>query len=284
LVIALLLVVATIVAAVEIARYPVEPLAKRTPKVTAFMAARAAEARKAGRRYRVDQRWVPYSRISRTLRRAVLIAEDDAFFSHDGFDWDEIKTSARTNMARGRVVRGGSTITQQLAKNLFLGPARTPIRKIEEMLLAIRLERTLGKQRIFELYLNEIEWGDGIFGIEAAARRHFGVSAAELDARQSVLLAAVIINPRRYSVREPNRRIERRARIIAGRMMRRGFLDENGYRFAIGAPSLPPAETALADSVSSPAIGPWPDAPAEASSPDSAPPAASDTTTPDVGP
>jgi len=240
-VIAIFLVVATVIAGVEIARFPVEPLARQAPKVTAFMRYRAAEARRADRRYRIDQRWIPYSSISRTLRRAVLIAEDDAFFSHDGLDWDEIRSSARANLERGRIVRGGSTITQQLAKNLFLGPSRTPLRKLEEVFLAVRLERALGKRRIFELYLNEIEWGEGIFGIEAASRRYFGVSARDLDARQSVLLAAVIINPRRYSIHAPNRRIERRVRIIAGRMLRRGFLDENGYRLAIGAPLLPPA-------------------------------------------
>jgi monofunctional biosynthetic peptidoglycan transglycosylase len=208
-------------------------LAEATPRRTSWMRARQAEARRQGRPYRVDHRWVPYAAISPHLRRAVLIAEDDAFFAHGGLDWNEIRSAARANLERGRIVRGGSTITQQLAKNLYLAGERTALRKIREILLARRLERELSKRRIFELYLNLIEWGDGIFGVEAAARRSFGVAAAELDPRQAALLAAVIINPRRYSPAEPSRRIERRARMILGRMFRRGHLTEGEYRVAL---------------------------------------------------
>jgi monofunctional glycosyltransferase len=219
-------------------------LARQTPRFTSLMRARAAAAARAGQHYRVDQRWVSYDRISPTLRRAVLIAEDDAFFSHDGLDWNEMRAAARANLRRGRVVRGGSTITQQLAKNLYLGEERTLLRKLREILLARRLERALSKRRIFELYLNLIEWGDGIFGIEAAAHRHFGVSASDLSPRQAALLAAVIINPRRYSPVEPSRRIESRMRMILSRMRRRGFLSERDYRVAIGEapPSFNPFE------------------------------------------
>jgi monofunctional biosynthetic peptidoglycan transglycosylase len=131
-------------------------------------------------------------------------------------------------------VRGGSTITQQLARNLYLGEERTLLRKLREMLLARRLERALSKRRIFELYLNLIEWGDGVFGAEAAARRHFGTTAADLTPRQAALLAAVIINPRRYSPVNPAPRIERRMRIILGRMRRRGFISEDEYLVAMG--------------------------------------------------
>src|SRR6185295_10167147 len=191
---------------------------RTAPRRTSMMRAREAEARRRHQPYRVDQRWVSYESISPLLRRAVLIAEDDAFFSHDGFDWDEMRQAARTNLKRGHVVRGGSTITQQLAKNLYLGEERSLLRKLKEMILAVRIERALTKRRIFELYLNLIEWGDGIYGAEAAARRHFGVSAAELNARQAALLAAVIINPRRYSPETPGRRIERRMRLILSRM------------------------------------------------------------------
>src|SRR5437867_5472996 len=202
----------------------VDDLASHVPARTSLMRAREKEARRQGRPYQVEQRWVPYERISPFLRRAVLIAEDDAFFSHGGLDWDQLGEAARQNLKKGRVVRGGSTITQQLAKNLYLGEERTWLRKLKEIILAVRLERALSKRRILELYLNLIEWGDGIYGAEAAARRYFDVSASELSARQALLLAAVIINPRRYSPLEPSRRIERRVALIASRMRRRGYL------------------------------------------------------------
>ena len=235
--------------------YPVGDLARSVPRRTALMSQRAAEAARKSRTLRIDQRWVPYERISPLLRRAVLVAEDDAFFAHGGLDWNEINASVRRNLELHRVARGGSTITQQLARNLFLGDERTITRKLTEAFLAMRLERALGKRRIFELYLNLIEWGDGVYGIEAAARRYFGVPAAALGARQSVLLAAVIINPRRYSVLAPARRIERRARMIAGRLRRRGAIDAAQYDEAIAKPvmtGLPPLGSALptnADSV-----------------------------------
>ena len=224
----------------------VDALARRAPDRTSLMRARAEEAAKKGLPYRVDQRWVPYARFSPYLRRAVLIAEDDAFFAHGGLDWNEIKVSARANIGKGRVVRGGSTITQQLAKNLYLSNQRTITRKLEEVLLAVRLERTLTKRRIFELYLNLIEWGDGIYGAEAAARRHFGKSAAELTPREAALLASVIINPRKYSPVTPARRIEKRAAMILGRMARRGFITQAQYAEAMGLP--PPADSLATDS------------------------------------
>jgi monofunctional biosynthetic peptidoglycan transglycosylase len=219
----------------------VSSLARRVPARTALMRQRIAEGRATGHPTHIDQRWVPYEGISPRLRRAVLIAEDDAFFSHDGLDWNEIRASVRRNLAAGRVVRGGSTITQQLARNLYLGNPRTLTRKLKEIMLARRLERVLAKRRIFELYLNLIEWGDGVYGIEAAAETHFGVSAARLDARQAALLAAVIINPRRYDPVHPGRRIERRARMILARMRRRGLLSEPEYLTAIGRAPRPPA-------------------------------------------
>ena len=218
----------------------VTPLARRVPARTALMRQRLEEARVAGRSARVDQRWLPYESIPPVLRRAVLIAEDDAFFSHGGLDWNEIRASVRRNLEAGRLVRGGSTITQQLAKNLYLGSERTLTRKLREMMIAGRLERALTKRRIFELYLNLIEWGDGVYGIEAAAERHFGVPADALDARQAALLAAVIINPRRFDPAHPVRRIERRARMILTRMWQRGQLTEAEYRVAAGqAPAAP---------------------------------------------
>ncbi|MFN8586343.1 MAG: monofunctional biosynthetic peptidoglycan transglycosylase [Candidatus Eisenbacteria bacterium] len=231
-------------AAADVARLDVASLARENPERTSLMRQREREAAAKGVRYAIRHRWVPYESISPHLRRAVLIAEDDAFFSHDGLDWNEIKASARKDLQTGRIARGGSTITQQLAKNLWLGTERTPLRKFKELLLALRLERELSKRRIFELYLNSIEWGDGVFGAEAAARRWYGTSASQLSARQSVRLAAVIINPRRYSPVEPPRRIERRVRMIASRMKRRGELSEAGWREVLGLPEPEPVEVA----------------------------------------
>jgi monofunctional biosynthetic peptidoglycan transglycosylase len=253
---------------VEIQSYDVAALARTHPRRTALMLQREREAVAHGRHARVDQRWIAYGGISPVLRRAVLIAEDDAFYAHGGLDFDEIMVSARRNLEKRRVVRGGSTVTQQLAKNLFLGDRRTLDRKLREALLAFRLERTLSKRRIFELYLNLIEWGDGIYGAEAAAQRHFGVSASNLGERQAVLLAAVIINPRRYSPVHPDRRIEHRARMIASRLKRRGVLGEAEWARAVGAPAAPvsfPADT-TADSFSLPAL------PSPAATPESLPP------------
>jgi len=225
---------AAAIAAIQVRTIPVRELARKTPHRTALMLEREAQARDKGRVLHIDQRWIGYRSISPTLRRAVLVAEDDTFFRHSGLDWHEIQASARANLRKGRVVRGGSTITQQLAKNIYLGDGRTITRKLKEAFLAIRLEDALSKQRIFELYLNLIEWGDGVFGCEAAARRYFGVSASALSTRQALLLAAVIINPRRFSVLAPGPRIERRVQIIASRMRRRGYLSEAEYLVATG--------------------------------------------------
>jgi monofunctional biosynthetic peptidoglycan transglycosylase len=221
--------------------YDVASLARSAPRQTALMRQRAEQAARRGRPYAVRQSWVPYESISPLLRRAVLIAEDDAFYEHGGLDWNELRAAARRNLEKRRVVRGGSTITQQLAKNLFLGGQRTPVRKLTELFVALRMERTLTKRRIFELYLNLIEWGDGVYGCEAAARRYWGVSCANLTPRQAVLLAAVIVNPRRFSVLDPPRRIERRVRLIAGRMHRRGFLSDAEYAATLGEPPPAPA-------------------------------------------
>jgi monofunctional biosynthetic peptidoglycan transglycosylase len=232
-------------AALRATAIPLAALERGAPRRTALMLERERQARGAGHPYHVDQRWVPYGAISPTLRRAILIAEDDKFYTHDGLDWDEIGAAARTDIVKRRAARGGSTITQQLAKNLYLGDSKNPIRKLEEAFLAVRLEHQLSKRRIFELYLNLIEWGDGVFGAEAASRRYFGVSARALDPRQSLLLASVIINPRRFSVLHPGKRIERRVRIVASRMRRRGYLDAGQYALAVG--KAPPPSPSFLD-------------------------------------
>ena len=196
----------------------VRPLKTQTPTSTAFMRMRQAEAIRAGKSPAYQQRFVRYSRISPNLIRAVLLAEDAAFWSHGGVDWDEIKASLQRNIDRGEFSRGASTITQQLAKNLYLSPSRNPYRKLTEWMIARRLEAELSKQRILELYLNLIEWGDGVWGVEAASQRYFGISASELSVEQSALLAGAIINPRVYSPARPNGRLLRRQQIILSRM------------------------------------------------------------------
>jgi monofunctional biosynthetic peptidoglycan transglycosylase len=161
---------------------------------------------------------VPYARISNELKRAMIAAEDARFVEHEGFDWDGIQLAIEKNQRRGRIVAGGSTITQQLAKNLFLSPARSYWRKAEEAAITVMLEALLEKQRIFELYLNVIEWGNGVFGAEAAAQRYFGVSAAQLGAEQAARLAAMAPNPRFYERNQGAPGLNRKTHIILGRM------------------------------------------------------------------
>src|SRR5262245_4668670 len=196
----------------------VRPLAKVNPLSTAFMRLREREAADEGLKPRHIQQWVAYSRISPNLRRAVLMAEDSAFWDHEGIDVDEIRKAIRDSMARGHVPRGASTITQQLAKNLYLSPSYDPLRKFRELIIARRLEVALSKTRIFELYLNVIEWGDRVWGAEAAARTYFGIPAASLSRPQSALLAGAIINPRLLTPARPTRRLLRRQQIILARM------------------------------------------------------------------
>jgi monofunctional biosynthetic peptidoglycan transglycosylase len=196
----------------------VRPLATTNPTTTAWMAMRAREADANGKKRRHEHRWVPYGRISQHLKRAVLVAEDDGFWNHEGIELEALMESVQENMAKGRRLRGGSTITQQLAKNLYLSPSRDPLRKLRELIIARRLEAALDKARIFEIYLNVIEWGEGVWGAEAAARRYFGVSAASLGREQAALLAGAIINPRLYSPARPPRRLQNRQRLIMARM------------------------------------------------------------------
>ncbi len=196
----------------------VRPLARTPPESTAFMRLRESQAAAQGVTARRRQRWVSYDQISPNLKRAVTVAEDAAFWQHEGLDFDEIKASMEANWESGEFSRGASTITQQLAKNLYLSPSRNPYRKVQELFIARRLEAVLSKRRIFELYLNLIEWGDGIWGAEAAARAYFQIAASDLDASQSALLAGAIINPRVYSPARPNARLLRRQQIILRRM------------------------------------------------------------------
>jgi monofunctional biosynthetic peptidoglycan transglycosylase len=196
----------------------VRELATINPATTAFMKLREAEAAAEGRKLRHLQQWVRYNRISKNLQRAVIVAEDGRFFEHEGLDMEELRKSIEINMEKGAAIRGASTITQQLAKNLYLSPSKNPIRKLRELIITRRMEAALSKARIFEIYLNVIEWGDGIWGAEAASRNYFGVSATSLSREQAALLAGAIINPRLLNPARPNRRLLARQRIILGRM------------------------------------------------------------------
>src|SRR5688572_17395325 len=196
----------------------VRPLARTPPASTAFMRLREAQAADEGRSMRRRQKWVSFDQISPNLKRAVTVTEDAAFWTHEGLDFDEIKASMEKNWETGEFTRGASTITQQLAKNLYLSPSRNPYRKVQELFIARRMEAVLSKRRILELYLNLIEWGDGIWGAEAASRAYFGIAAADLGPSQAALLAGAIINPRVYSPARPNARLLRRQEIILRRM------------------------------------------------------------------
>jgi len=195
-------------------------LARDNPKTTAWMEMRDAEFRKAGRRSKRMQVWVPIRRISPNLKNAVLIAEDAAFFQHEGIDFDELQEALRKDLEEMEMVRGASTITQQLAKNLYLSPSKSPLRKLRELALTLALERELSKQRIFEIYLNVIEWGENVWGAEAASRFYYGKSCADLTEEEAAALAAVIINPRRYNPLQPSPRIRNRIAMLLERMQR----------------------------------------------------------------
>jgi monofunctional biosynthetic peptidoglycan transglycosylase len=276
-----LVAVCAAIAFVQVGPIDVRGLVSHPPGRTAMMHEREREARDQRRYYQESWHWVPLERVSATLRGAVLVAEDDKFFTHDGLDWDEIRISAQRNLHAHRIVRGGSTITQQLAKNLWLESSRTPWRKFEELILAMRLERELTKRRILELYLNTIEWGDGVYGVDAAARYWFGVGAGSLDANQSIRLAAVIINPRAFSPVRPNERIENRIKMIAERLRRRGAISEDQYRVTLGLPPeavAPPVDSTL---IARPEATTAPPAGTEPAPPESAPPPA-DTTAADT--
>jgi monofunctional glycosyltransferase len=207
-----------VVAYVYLTLPDVRVLAATNPTTTAWMEMRAKQAEAEGRKLRHVHRWVPYTRISKNLQRAVLVAEDSRFWEHEGIDVEEIRKSIEINLERGAAVRGASTITQQLAKNLYLSPSRDPFRKFRELIIARRMEAALPKARILEIYLNVIEWGDGIWGAEAAARTYFGVPASALGREQSALLAGAIVNPRVLNPARPTARLLSRQRLILTRM------------------------------------------------------------------
>jgi len=185
---------------------------------------RESEWKEKGKKVKIRQMWVSLSHISPYLTKAVLIAEDDKFWHHEGFDFEAIEKAVEKNIKAGRFKAGGSTLSQQLAKNLYLTPAKTPIRKIREAILTWRIERGLSKKRILELYLNVVEWGEGIFGIEAASHHYYNKSASVLGPEEAARLASVLPNPRKYSPIGTSRYVENRSRIIYNIMVKRGIV------------------------------------------------------------
>ncbi len=188
------------------------------PGTTRFMEIRLAELREKQPDAQLRQTWIAYERISPNLKRAIIAAEDAKFVDHEGFDWDGIQRAMEKNQKKGRFVAGGSTISQQLAKNLFLTPNKSYLRKAEEAIITLMLETLWSKRRIFEVYLNVIEWGNGVFGAEAAARHYYGTSAAQLGQEQAARLAGMVPNPRYYDRNRNAPGLGRKTGIILGRM------------------------------------------------------------------
>lgn len=203
----------------------VSRLKKTNPRSTALMELRANEYRHKGLRKPRQVVWVPYAAISDHLKKAILVSEDASFFSHPGIDFEEMKAAMKTDWETMSLKRGGSTITMQLAKNLYLSPSKNPLRKIKEIIIAWQLERALSKRRIFEIYLNVVEWGRNIYGAEAAARHYFGKSVANLTMLEAATLAALLPNPR-----NPRRKgLLYRRNLILSRLVALGYMSQEDY-------------------------------------------------------
>lgn len=188
------------------------------PGRTAFMNHRLSELREKDPKAELKHSWVDYDKISVHLKRAVIASEDDKFVDHEGFDWEGIQKAIEKNQKKGKVVAGGSTISQQLAKNLFLSAAKTPWRKAEEAIITLELEMLWDKERILEVYLNSVEWGEGIFGAEAAAKRYYGTTAARLTPEQAARLAVMLPAPRRFEKNPYSPFLNARTESVLGRM------------------------------------------------------------------
>jgi monofunctional biosynthetic peptidoglycan transglycosylase len=268
-------------------RGEVSALASANPGTTALMRQREAEARARNRKPRVDQRWVGLERVSRHLIQAVIASEDQKFFGHEGVDWKAVQESLEKNVEKGRALRGGSTITQQLAKNLYFGTQKTLLRKLRELVVTRWMEADLTKRRILTLYLNVIEWGDGVYGAEAAAHRYYGKPASDLTLDEAAALAAAIPSPRRLNPERDPARNARAARRVLWLMASAGYIE----RDVAGLGSEPPPEVVVEEDVEPSPSPPVPEAPtavpseapevppAESPSP-SPPPVTLDTTPP----
>lgn len=202
----------------------ISKLKKENPKKTAFMQYREHEWQKKGKNITIRQNWVPLSRISPYLTKAVIIGEDDKFWRHEGFDFEAIQKAVEKDIKEKKFKFGGSTISQQLAKNLYLSPSKNPLRKLKEAILTWRIEKNLSKKRILELYLNVAEWGEGIFGIEAASHHYYGKPASALNPEESARLASVLPNPRKYNPLGTSKYVANRSSIIFSIMVKRGIV------------------------------------------------------------
>ncbi len=237
----ILMVVSALAAIAYYSVYPdVSRLKRFNPRKTAFMEYREREWQSEGKKVRIQQKWTAFSHISPYAAKAVLISEDDKFWSHRGFDLDAIEKAIERDMEEGRFKFGGSTISQQLVKNLYLSPSKNPLRKLAEALITWRMEKTLSKRRILELYLNVAEWGEAIFGVEAASLHYYGKSASLLSPEEAARLAAVLPNPRRYAVNGNSRYVKRRAQLIYNIMVKRGIVMKD-YEEAAEGSDQPPA-------------------------------------------
>jgi monofunctional biosynthetic peptidoglycan transglycosylase len=232
---------------VEYLRLPstaqIAELAKTTPTQSAMMRHRVEQAKDDGKELKLRHKYVPLAQISPNLQRAVILSEDQKFWMHDGIDWGETRVAVAQAFEEGRLGRGGSTLTQQLAKNLFLSEDRSVLRKMKEWVLASRLEDALTKKRILELYLNFAEWGEGVFGAEAAARAHFSTSAANLDVGEAAVLVAMLPAPRKRDPGHPSRNLRRRAYKVADLMSSVGLARRGELRSRLNdlvGPDVPP--------------------------------------------
>jgi len=202
----------------------ISKLNRVNPKKTALMEYREKESKEKGERLRINRVWMPLSNISPYLVKAVLIAEDDKFWIHEGFDYEAIQKAIEKDVKAKKFKFGGSTISQQLARNLYLSPSKNPLRKMREAIITWRMEKVLSKRRILELYLNVVEWGEGIFGVEAASRHYYGKPSSELTPQEAVRLAAVLPNPQRYHPAGDQRYVVNRSNAIYRIMIRRGIV------------------------------------------------------------
>jgi monofunctional biosynthetic peptidoglycan transglycosylase len=221
----------------------VAALANEMPRTTAFMEQRKAELRRSGKDDTLLYTPVPYGRVSPYLRRAVLVAEDDTFYEHGGIDVKALQDAIQKDWERKKITQGGSTITQQLAKNLYLSSSRNPLRKINEYFIARALENHLTKKRILEIYLNVVEMGERVYGAEAAAQQYFNQPASSLSPQQAALLAGCLPNPRVMNPGEPNARLRSRQRMILSRMRRWGYLFERQVLTEKTPEVTPPTDT-----------------------------------------
>ena len=208
-------------------------LSKKNPKTTAFIEQRKEEWEQEGVKRKINQKWVPLSSLSRHLKNAVIVTEDPNFYSHQGLDFYAIKLALEENLERGEIARGASTITQQLMKNLYLTASQNPLRKWREAILTLRVERCVSKNRILEIYLNVIEWGESVYGAEAAARKYFGKSSSALNPAESALLAAMIRNPILYNPYRWNSKLMKNKNLTLRLMLKSGKLSRGEYYAAV---------------------------------------------------